>query len=79
MLRGVVMLDALAMLGSHGAGVIVTGPARGAMHRAGNDGHSCAAQRRDPRREENDGEIDGKEAAHHGGQIYSDSLRAKCP
>jgi hypothetical protein len=38
------------------------------MHRAGHDENRDTAQRRDPRREEDDGQIDGKEAAHHGCQ-----------
>jgi hypothetical protein len=53
------MLQTLLVLGNH-ARVIVTGRAGGAMHRAGYNGHNCAAQRREPRREENDSQIDGK-------------------
>jgi hypothetical protein len=66
-MRGLaVVLDTFVMFGGHRAGVIVTGRAGGAMHRTGDNRHSRAGQRRYPRREENDGQIDGKEAAHHG-------------
>lgn len=65
MLRRAVVLDTLVVLSDHGACVIVTGHAAGAMHRARHNGHNCATHRRDPRREENRGQIEGKEAARH--------------
>ena len=74
----VVMLEILVMLGSH-ACVIVTGHAGGAMHRAGYHGPNCAAQRREPRREENDSQIDGEQSAHHRCQSTAiDSGRNAC-
>jgi hypothetical protein len=59
-----VMLETLAMFGNS-ARVIVTVHAARAMHRAGDNGQCCATQRRDPRREENDGQGGRKDAAHH--------------
>ena len=46
------------------------------MHRTGHDGNSGAAQRRDPRREENDGQIERKEAAHHRCGVTSKTIGA---
>lgn len=65
MLRRAVMFNPFTMLCQHCACMIVTGCSTGAMHRASHNGHSCATQRRDPRREEHDGQIEGNEAAHH--------------
>ena len=62
------MLGALVMRGAHCIRAAATCRSRRAMHRAGHEGNRGAAQRRDPRREEDDGQIDGKEAAHHGCQ-----------
>ena len=62
------MLGAFVMVGGHCIRAAVTCRSSRAMHRAGHDGNRGTAQRRDPRREEDDGQIDGKEAAHHGCQ-----------
>ena len=61
---------------SHTAGAIRTCCLAGPMHRAGYDGNRGTAQRSDPRREQNDDELDGEQSAHHGCQS---TLRAKCP
>lgn len=54
MLRGAVMLEAFAVLGCYDACITTPGGTDGAMHRTGHNGHSCATQRREPWREEND-------------------------
>lgn len=77
MLGRAVMLNTLVMPENHGACTIVTGRA-GAMHWTGYNRHSCATQRRDPRREENDGQTEGEQSAHHGCQIYREQLTAIC-
>lgn len=68
-------------LGMRTAGftVIVSRRSSGAMHRAGYDWKSRAAQRRKPRREKSQDQRDGAQAAFHDAQIYSLQLRAKCP
>jgi hypothetical protein len=70
--RGSVMLAmvivARVMSRGHMSGVPVSCRFTGAMHRAGHNGRCHAAQRRDPRREKNDDEVDGEKAAHHGWQ-----------
>jgi hypothetical protein len=60
------MLSALAMLASHCVWAVGICRSSGAMHRTWRDGNGCAAQRSYPRREENDGQVEGEQAAHHG-------------
>lgn len=60
---------------SHMRGVPVRCRFIGAMHRARNSRCCRAAQRRDPRREKNDDEVDGENAAIHG---WQSTHRASC-
>ena len=62
------MFGAWVMRGGHCIRAAATCSSSRAMHRAGHDENRGAAQRRDPRREEHDGQTDGNEAAHHGCQ-----------
>lgn len=64
------MLRALVMRAGNEACVMACRPS-GAMHRARYDGIRRAAQRRDPRRKKNNGQIDGEQSAHHDCQSTS--------
>ena len=68
MVRTTVTFSILVMRGSHRVRLVMTCRSSWAMHRAGDDWNSGAAQRRNPRREENYGQVDGEQSAHHGCQ-----------
>jgi hypothetical protein len=74
--RRAVMFNPFTMLCYHRPCMIVTGCTTGAMHRASHNGHSCATQRRYPRREEHDGQIEGNEAAYHQCRMTSATMGA---
>jgi hypothetical protein len=59
------MVGAFVMRGTGGVRPIRTRSPAGAMHRTGHDGHCGAAQRRDPRRKKNDGQIEREQSAQH--------------
>ena len=65
-MRAGLVFGALVMRACHGVCTIRTCHSARAMHRTRYNGHRDAAQRRDPRRKKNDGQIDGEESAHHG-------------
>jgi hypothetical protein len=62
------MFGTCVMLRVHTIELGMPGCFAGAMHRAGYKGGCRTAQRRDPRREQNDNQVDGEQSAHHGSQ-----------
>jgi hypothetical protein len=68
-MRAPLMLGALVMRASHGVCAIRTRYPACAMHWTRHNWHGGAAQRRDPRRKKNDGQIDGEQSAHHAANL----------